>query len=101
MCWGLHVAPTIVVDNLPVAVCVVQLSAAALVMWYWRVHLALAQGPLSAHEGGGPAHLEKESLSGGQSSGEGDHLSKLNLKFGGRASDRTGGGILVLWASSC
>lgn len=86
------------VHYLPVAVGAVQLSAAALVVWCWRVHLALAQGPLSAHEGGGPSHLQKESLSGGQPSGEGDRLLNLNLVFGERASDRTGRGILVLWA---
>lgn len=70
-------APATVVHYLPVAVGAVQLSAAALVVWCWRVHLALAQGPLSAHEGGGPSHLQKESLSGGQPSGGG----RPSLKF--------------------
>ena len=54
------------------------------------------RGPLSASKDGG---LPGERVTGaaGQSSGEG--ASNLNLKFGGRASDRTKKGTLVFGAT--
>lgn len=81
--------PRIVVE-IGLWLCVIHASVTLLWSCGIDIYILCRHVPLSENKGGGP--IWRKCHGGGQSSGEGAHLSNLNLEFRGRASVRTGRG---------